>query len=142
MSSERVLCKPDMTLQTVAFVANGLGDKIYEYLPCLSLQICLKDKMIAGVLIGDIRPKRDCWLTIYSISERWATRAVIRYVFGIIFHLIEAERCSVYVSADNQKSLNMCLRLGFKQEGLIRQSRDDGQDCVMLGMLKTECKWI
>lgn len=142
MNSERVLCKPDMTLQTAAFVANGLGDKIYEYLPCLSLQICLKNKMIAGVLIGDIRPKRDCWLTIYSTSERWATKTVIRYVFGIVFHLIGAKRCSVYVRADNQKSLNMCLRLGFKQEGLIREWGYDGQDCVMLGMLKSECKWI
>lgn len=142
MSSERVLCKPDMTLQTVAFVASGLNDKICEYLPCLPLQICLEGKIIAGVLINDIRPKRDCWLTIYSTSERWATRAVIRYVFKIVFKMIGAKRCSVFVSADNNKSLKMCLRLGFKQEGLLRQFRDDGKDCIVLGMLKNECRWI
>lgn len=142
MNLERVLCKPDMTLATAVFVAHGLKDNVGDYLPCFSINISLGGQTIAGVLINDIRPKRDCWLTIYSISERWATRAVIRYVFRIVFHLIGAERCSVYVRADNQKSLKMCLRLGFKQEGLIREWGYDGGDCVMLGMLKSECRWI
>ena len=142
MNSERVLCKPDMTLQTAAFVASGLNDNVGDYLPCFSINISLGGQTIAGVLINDIRPKRDCWLTIYSISERWATRAVIRYVFKIVFKMIGAKRCSVFVSADNNKSLKMCLRLGFKQEGFLRQFRDDGKDCIVLGMLKSECRWI
>jgi len=142
MNSERVLCRADETLYTAAFVANGLHDGIRAYLPCLAVNISLGGQTIAGVLINDIRPKRDCWLTIYSTSERWATRRVMRYVFGIVFKMIEAERCSVFVSADNNKSLNMCLRLGFKQEGLLRQFRDDGKDCIALGMLKNECKWV
>ena len=142
MSSEQVLCRADETLYTATFVANGLHDDIGEYLPCLALNISLNGQTIAGVLINDIRPKRDCWLTIYSISERWATRRVIRYVFGIVFKMIEAERCSVFVSVDNSKSLKMCLRLGFKQEGLLRKYRSDGKDCIALGMLKSECRWI
>ena len=142
MNSEQVLCRADKTLDTAAFVADGLHDDIGEYLPCLTINISLNGRTIAGVLINDIRPKRDCWLTIYSTSERWATRRVMRYVFGIVFKMIEAERCSVFVSAENSKSLNMCLRLGFKQEGLLRKYRNYGQDCVVLGMLKNECKWI
>ena len=142
MSLERVLCKPDKTLATAVFVAHGLKDNVGDYLPCLSINISLNGQTVAGVLINDIRPKRDCWLTIYSTSKRWATRRVMRYVFGIVFKMIAAERCSVYVSVDNNKSLNMCLRLGFKQEGLLRKYRNDGKDCIALSMLKNECRWI
>lgn len=142
MNSEPVSCSADQTLETVAFVANGLKDKACEYLPCLALKILSGNQIIGGVLINDIREGVDCWLTIYTTSPMWAKRHILRYVFGIVFNLIKARRCSVFVSADNQKSLNMCLRLGFKQEGLLRQFRNDGQDCIMLGMLKSECKWI
>lgn len=142
MSSERVLCEPDKTLATAVFVAHGLNDNVGDYLPCFSINISLNGQTIAGVLINDIRPKRDCWLTIYSTSKRWATKGVLKYVFGVVFKIIGAERCSVFVSADNDKSLNMCLRLGFKQEGLLRYFRNDGKDCVLLGMLKNECRWI
>lgn len=142
MNSERVLCRPDKTLATAVFVAHGLKDNVGDYFPCFSINISLDGQTIAGVLINDIRPKRDCWLTIYSVSKRWATRRVMRYVFGMVFKMIGAKRCSVFVSADNDKSLQMCLRLGFKQEGLLRQFRNDGKDCVVLGMLKNECRWI
>ena len=142
MSLERVLCKPDETLQTVQFVAHGLKDRVEEYLPCLSINISLNGKTIAGILLNDIRPGRDCWLTIYSASKRWATKRVIKYVFMIVFKLINAKRCTVFVSANNRQSLDMCLRLGFKKEGLLRCYRDDGQDCVVLGMLQHECQWI
>lgn len=142
MSSERVLCRPDKTLATAVFVAHGLKDNVGDYLPCFSINISLNGQTMAGVLINDIRPRRDCWLTIYSTSKRWATKGVLKYVFGVVFKMIAAERCSVFVSADNDKSLKMCLRLGFKQEGLLRYFRNDGKDCVVLGMLKNECRWI
>lgn len=136
-SRERVLCKP---ADVVKFVADGLGDKVEEYQPCLSLGIFYKG-LIGGVLIHDIRPEIDCYLTIYTTNPRWCTKSVCRYVFNIIFDLIKCRRCSVLVSKANFKSLKLVKGLGFKVEGLLRQYRDDGDDCYCLGMLKSECKW-
>jgi len=138
LNPERVLCKP---ADVVEFVARGLGDRVEEYQPCLALGLFYKE-LIGGILIHDIRPEVDCYLTIYTTNKRWATKSVLRYVFGIIFNLIKCRRCSVLVSKANSKSLKMCKQLGFKEEGLLRQYRDDGDDCYCLGMLKQECNWI
>lgn len=139
MTSARVLCKDDGSV--INFVARGLKDDVRDYIPSLELGIYL-DKLIGGVLINDIRPERDCWLTIYTESPRWATRQVLKYIFTVVFVTIGAKRCSVFVSESNVKSHEMCLRLGFKDEGLLREYRDNGENCYVMGMLKQECKWI
>lgn len=141
MKPERVFCRADDTGEVIKFVAEGLKDKIEDYVPALPIGIYKGEKLIGGVLINDIRPQRDCWLTIYTTTPYWANKAVLRYVFGAVFDLIKAERCSVFVSLSNTKSFDMCQRLGFKQEGLLRQYRDNGEDCYVMGMLKSECKW-
>ena len=134
---ERVLCNP---ADVVEFVCKGLGDRVEEYQPCLSLGIYYKG-LFGGVLIHDLRPEIDCYLTIYTTSKRWATKSVLKYVVVIIFNLMKCRRCSVLVSKANSKSLKMCEKLGFKVEGSLRQYRDDVDDCYCLGMLKSECKW-
>ena len=141
MMSERVLCKADNTREVLNFVANGLGDDVSDYIPSLAIGI-YKDGLIGGVLINDIRPKRDCWLTIYTTNPQWAKRHVMKYVFSVVFNLIGCKRCSVFVSVSNKKSHDMCLRLGFKDEGILREYRDNGENCYVMGMLKQECKWI
>lgn len=142
MSKEAVFCRADDTGKVLKFVCDGLGDSAVDYMPCLAIGIYQGNGLIGGVLINDIRPQRDCWLTIYTTSKEWAKRHVMRYVFGIVFLLIKAQRCSVFVSESNKKSLDMCLRLGFEKEGMLRKYRDNGENCYVLGMLKQECKWI
>jgi RimJ/RimL family protein N-acetyltransferase len=139
--SAQVLCKADNTGEVLNFVANGLGDDVSDYIPSLAIGF-YQDELIGGVLINDIRPKRDCWLTIYTINPVWAKRHVMKYVFSIVFNLIGCKRCSVFVSESNKKSHDMCLRLGFKDEGILREYRDNGENCYVMGMLKQECKWI
>lgn len=139
--SARVYCKADNTGEVLNFVANGLGDDVSDYIPSLAIGF-YKDELIGGVLINDIRPNRDCWLTIYTTTPYWAKRQVMKYVFSVVFNLIGCKRCSVFVSVSNKKSHDMCLRLGFKDEGILREYRDNGENCYVMGMLKQECKWI
>lgn len=140
--SEQVLCRADTTGRVINFVAEGLGDSVSDYIPALAIGLYKDGALIGGVLINDIRPQRDCWLTIYTTTPYWAKRHVLRYIFGIVFNLIGAKRCSVLVSKSNAKSFDMCQRLGFIEEGILRQYRDNGEDCHVMGMLKQECKWI
>lgn len=141
MNKGQVFCRADKTDEVIKFVSDGLGDKTEEYIPSLPIGIYKDGVLIGGVLINDIREKRDCWLTIYTKSKDWAKRHVLKYVFGVVFGLIGCERCSVFVSESNFKSHDMCLRLGFKDEGMLRKYRDNGENCYVMGMLKSECKW-
>jgi RimJ/RimL family protein N-acetyltransferase len=141
MTSAPVFCKAVGDGSVINFVANGLKEDVREYIPSLELGI-FKDKLIGGVLINDIRPERDCNLSIYTESPQWAARQVIKYVFTVVFLTIGAKRCTVYVSESNKKSHEMCLRLGFKDEGFLREYRENGENCYVMGMLKQECKWI
>ena len=139
LNKDRVYCKTQSNV--IEFVVKGLKDSFQDYVPCLPIGIFQGSEMIGGVLIHDIRPCVDCWLTIYTINPRWAKRHVLKYIFGVVFDLIKAKRCSVLVSSSNDKSLKMCKQLGFINEGILRQFRDNGEDCYVMGMLKNECKW-
>lgn len=138
--SVRVLC--DDTGAVLNWVAHGLNDDVRDYIPSLALGVWQDDTLIGGILINDITPQRNCWLTIYTESPRWATRKILKYVFTVVYVTIGAKRCSVFVSKSNNKSHDFCQRLGFKDEGLLREYRENGDDCYVMGMLKQECKWI
>lgn len=142
LSSEAVSYRPDTTGYVLKWVCDGLGDKTEDYGANLTIGVWFGKILIAGIILNDHRKNVDVWLTIYSIDKRWCTKAVIKYVFGIVFGLMNCRRCNVFISKDNHKSLSLCERLGFKKEGLLRQYREDGTDCYVLGMLKSECKWL
>ena len=70
--SVRVLCND--TGAVLNWVAHGLNDDVRDYIPSLALGVWQDDMLIGGILINDITPQRNCWLTIYTESPRWATR--------------------------------------------------------------------
>jgi RimJ/RimL family protein N-acetyltransferase len=144
MKSEVELCKivPDLDGSIAKWVCDGLKENTDWIGANVTIGIFLGGNLIAGIIFNDHRKDIDVWLTIYSIDKRWCTKAVIKYVFGIVFKLMNCRRCNIFISKDNQKSLSLCERLGFKKEGLLRQYRENGTDCYILGMLKSECRWL
>lgn len=142
MSKEPVYCRADKTGKVLYFIAEGLGDDPKDYEPSLAIGFYQGEKLIGGVLINDIRPGRDCWITIYSTTPEWGKRHVMKYVFNVVYNVIGAKRCSAFISESNKQSYSVCKRLGFKQEGLLREYRDNGENCYVMGMLKQECIWI
>lgn len=141
LKPERVLCKPDLDGSIISWVCKGLGDNVLEYGQNVTLGIYLENRLIAGVIFNDIRPNRDVWLSIYSENKRWCNRRTLRLIFNFVFGTINAERASLLVSKDNESSINLVEKLGFAREGLLRHYRDNGKDCYVYGMLKSECKW-
>jgi ribosomal-protein-serine acetyltransferase len=64
-------------------------------------------------------------------------RAVIIHAFGDLL----LDRLEIQCAADNDRSRQLALRLGFRQEGVLRQSwRRQGQlvDQVVYGLLRSE----
>ena len=48
--------------------------------------------------------------------------------------------CSI--DEDNTKSLKLCSHLGFTECGRLRQAAFNGEDIIIMGMLKHECRWL
>lgn len=98
-------------------------------------------KLIGGLIYHDIRYDRDLWWTIYTTDKRWCTRKILKMIFALAFDFYKVKRISILVSKDNFSCLKLVEKLGFKREGRLRQYRDNGADCYIYGMLKSENLW-
>ena len=143
MKSEQALCRiiADLDGSIAKWVCDGLEYDTDWIGANVTMGIVLDGKLIAGIIFNNIRPNIDVWLTIYATDKRWCNRRVLRCVFNLAFNQMGCRRVSLCVSKDNEVSKRLVEGLGFVYEGLLRQYRDNGDDCYLYGMLKNECKW-
>jgi len=134
--------KPDCGGVIMKWICDGLGEDTDWVGDSYTFGIEYRGQIVGGIIMNNYRKDLDVWLTIYSTSPHWCSKSVLKYIFTTCFETLNCKRVNVFVSKDNQKSLNLCTRLGFKKEGLLRQYRENGQDCFIMGMLKKECKWL
>lgn len=103
----------------------------------------LKDKQIVGVTVFDTFSPAECQIHVASDgSRRWLTRDYIRMVFAYPFLQLEFRRVTSLVSEHNEASLKFCRHFGWKEEGRMREAGLNGEDLIILGMLRRECRWI
>ena len=134
--------KPDYGGVIMKWICDGLGEDTDWVGDSYTFGIEYRGQIVGGIIMNNYRKDLDVWLTIYSTSPHWCSKSVLKYIFTTCFETLNCKRVNIFVSKDNQKSLNLCTRLGFKKEGLLRQYRENGQDCFIMGMLKKECKWL
>lgn len=144
MKSEAALyrIKPDCGGVIMKWICDGLGEDTDWVGDSYTFGIEYRGQIVGGIIMNNYRKDLDVWLTIYSTSPHWCSKSVLKYIFTTCFETLNCKRVNIFVSKDNQKSLNLCTRLGFKKEGLLRQYRENGQDCFIMGMLKKECRWL
>lgn len=107
-----------------------------------SLGFLLGGRLAGGVLFSDLRPGCDVWISIYADDRRWCSRRVLQTVFGIVFDFWGCRRANALIDTDNGASLRLAEGVGFRREGKMRQYRENGRDVYVLGMLKSECKFL
>ena len=87
----------------------------------------------------------QCEISIVADSPTWASRRTLAVLFGYPFVQLKCHRITAIIRADNEKSISLATRLGWKQETNeqgLRQYCRDGENAHVFGMLKSECKWI
>jgi len=72
----------------------------------------------------------------------WLTKASLRVFFGYPFGQLHCIRVTATVARTNKRALDMNRRLGFVIEGCIRDGYGPGRDGLLLGMKRSECRWI
>lgn len=68
-----------------------------------------------------------------------------RFLYAMFYNPFvhwKVRHISCAIEASNAKSLHLCQRLGFTKEGCMREAAVDGEDIIMMGMLKRECRYL
>lgn len=96
-----------------------------------------------GVVVFDNFSTTGCWISVASDGgRRWLSRELLIRVFAYPFTQIGYRRVSALISCRNADSLALCEGIGFQREGVVRQAGADGEDSILLGMLREECRWL
>lgn len=83
----------------------------------------------------------ECCIHLVVEDPRGVTRGTLRSAFEVPFGQWGLQRVSALVGASNRKSRDFLQRCGFKFEG-VKRGAIDGEDELVYGMLKSECRWI
>lgn len=88
--------------------------------------------------------------TNYSGANVFATIALTapltkRFLYAIFwcpFVQFGVRHITCAIEASNTTSVRLCSHLGFTLEGRMRESAVNGEDVIVMGMLRRECKWL
>ena len=128
-----------------SWVARQLDLTVEDFGPLAACGVMLDGALIAGIVYSDYRVMKQGSTmqgTIASISPRWATRRVLRDLFGYPFRQIGVSRFWASAARKHKRSRQMLERLGFKFEGIARRAHDGVQDAAVYSLLEHECMWI
>jgi RimJ/RimL family protein N-acetyltransferase len=98
-------------------------------------------ELIAGVVYNNFR-----WPTIEasiaSTDASWCSRRNLAAIFAYPFRQLECTRLGATAEATNQPVRAFLIRLGFREEGLVKSALPDRADAVIFGMMPEECRWL
>ena len=95
-------------------------------------------ELIAGVIYENWN-HQSIWCHI-AIEGR-ITPAYLAAIFDYPFNVAQVEKIIVPVGSDNGESLKMVKKMGFVEEGRIKDGRPDG-DIVFLTLARDSCRYI
>ncbi|MGQ5522916.1 hypothetical protein ACUHMQ_06600 [Chitinimonas sp. PSY-7] len=121
------------------WVCGRIG--IARFDDCRAIGLMQGDTLIAGTVYERFS---DCDVNMHvAASSPYAmTRQFLVASFYYPFITANKRRVTGLVPASNQQALAFDLKLGFKREGLIRCALPGGEDLILLGMLREECRLI
>lgn len=95
-------------------------------------------KLQTAVAFSNYRPDTDIEITVATEGKGLKGAAsLIRQVFIYVFEQSNCRRCTARIRADNEKSIKLVTRLGFKVEGRLRQGFGDA-DALVFGLLRDD----
>lgn len=87
-------------------------------------------------------PPDICIHVVAREHALWCTDDILWHVFNYPFGQLKLGRCTVPVLSGNEASIRMIEAVGFTYEGTLRKGGKEGQDILLYGMLREECRWL
>jgi RimJ/RimL family protein N-acetyltransferase len=100
-------------------------------------------ELIAGVVFERYDPGVSVNIHVGAVpGKHWCTREFLRKIFVYAFMQLGCQRVNGFVDAHNTKALRFDEHVGFKREGVMKCANKAGGDVIVMGMLRSECRWI
>jgi RimJ/RimL family protein N-acetyltransferase len=100
------------------------------------------DTLVAGVVYNHYSGTNVYAHIAAMPNKRWATHDNLFVLFYYPFVTLKCNRITGLVRVDNFKAQRFDEHLGFKREGVMRKACKDGQDLIVYGMLREECRFL
>lgn len=101
------------------------------------------DGRLTGVVVYDTFMSHDCLIHLVSDgTKRWLTRDFIVRAMAYPFAQLQQRRVTALVSEHNAPSRVFTAHFGFREEGRMRAAGSRGEDVLVFGLLRSECRWL
>ncbi len=110
--------------------------------PYTALGLMTQAGIIAGIVYQNYT-KVDIQMHVASVADkRWLNRAFLGEGFRYPFEQLGCRRVTALIPARNTVAEAFDQRLGFIYEGCIRKVLANGDDLLIYGMLREECRFL
>lgn len=126
--------------------APGIIDWLKQRLPDyrrrgVTIAIAENDRLIAVCAYSGYNGV-DVDITIAADSPAWCRRDILAALFGYPFRQLHCRRVTVQIEKPNRRARRLAEGLGFTYEGKLRRGAANGNDVMIYGMLRKECRWM
>lgn len=125
-------------------VRDWVAERIGEDLSDANVAIGVEEdgELIAGVAYNMYTGAAICMNVAATPGKRWTTKEFMYAFFAYPFVQLGCRRVTGLVRASNVVARKFDEHVGFTQEGVLRQAFADGEDAILYGMLKSECRYL
>lgn len=130
-----------MLLFADSFVANWMtgmtGEKIIP--PYTAIGIIGQNGLLSGAVLFNQLHEGNIEVSLYA--PKVVSRGVLRAAASFAFRTNGCSRVTARTRASNLRACRFIEKVGFRQEGVLRSYFADGEDAILYGLLKDECRW-
>jgi RimJ/RimL family protein N-acetyltransferase len=98
--------------------------------------------LLGGFVMFDYYPEGSAMINMAGARPGWCTRDLLWMVFEFCFHQTTARKLFAAIRSDNDRSLELCLRAGWRMETTIRDVYPGGVHAIILFMTEATCPWL
>ena len=95
----------------------------------------------ATVLYTDYEKALNCRMHVAGAGN-WLSRTALSVFFSYPFEELGLRRITTLVEKKNRRARKLNEGLGFVREGCLRKGARNGDNLIVYGMLKDECRWL
>lgn len=96
---------------------------------------------ILGVVVFSNFNQTGCEVTLVVPEPKLALRSLYYAAMCYLFTQCDYRRVTAIIAVDNDQSISLAQRLGFRNEGRVREWFPTG-DAFVFGLLRSEFKWL
>lgn len=98
------------------------------------------EKELSAVAVYSSFNGVNCEVTVAAKSKYWARKEVIEILKNYPLEQLGCRRTTLLIRETNKPVIRLVEKIGFHQEGCLREFYPDGENCLIYGLVKSERK--